>query len=131
MAARKRGKLTPEHLEALDNGRKAAAAVRRYLAMIEAPRRRGRQVDWAKRRKAAQAALKATSDPLARLKLTQQVIDAEAALTQTAPDTDEAEADFIYWAAWYSESHGISYSAWRQTGVPASVLRQAGISRTV
>jgi hypothetical protein len=32
-------------------------------------------------------------------------------------------------AAPYSERKGITYSAWREVGVPANVLEKAGISR--
>ncbi len=32
-------------------------------------------------------------------------------------------------AAKYAERKGISYAAWRELGVPADVLKKAGISR--
>jgi hypothetical protein len=32
-------------------------------------------------------------------------------------------------AASYSARQGISYDAWREIGVPAAVLREAGVSR--
>jgi hypothetical protein len=40
------------------------------------------------------------------------------------------ERAFVANAKPYGERRGISYQAWRQLGVPASVLRQAGISRS-
>ena len=45
-------------------------------------------------------------------------------------DLDELEAGFVEHARSYSERKGISYSAWRETGVPAAALKKAGISRT-
>jgi hypothetical protein len=44
-------------------------------------------------------------------------------------DLDELAGEFIEVAANYSERHGISYAAWREAGVPAAVLRDAGIGR--
>ena len=40
------------------------------------------------------------------------------------------EAAFVDVAKSYSDRQGISYSAWREVGVEASVLKRAGIART-
>jgi hypothetical protein len=37
---------------------------------------------------------------------------------------------FVKAARPYSKSKGISYGAWREVGVPADVLRDAGITRS-
>ena len=47
----------------------------------------------------------------------------------TKVDLSALEADFVKTAAKYAERKGISYAAWRELGVPADVLKKAGISR--
>ena len=47
----------------------------------------------------------------------------------SAVDMEAIEAAFVKVAAAYSDRQGISYSSWREVGVPASVLKRAGISR--
>jgi hypothetical protein len=73
----------------------------------------------------------ATADPLKRLHLAQERLDLQAALAATNSKVDLAqlEKDFVKSAAPYSERKGISYSAWRELGVPANVLEKAGITR--
>ncbi len=44
-------------------------------------------------------------------------------------DMTALEAAFVEVAKSYSESKAISYASWRDVGVPAAVLTQAGISR--
>ena len=44
-------------------------------------------------------------------------------------DLSAAEADFIAVAQSYAQRKTISYAAWRAVGVPASVLKQAGVGR--
>ena len=62
----------------------------------------------------------------------QERLDAEAALVRAEATEDFAafETAFVEHAKPYSERKGISYSAWRESGVPAEVLRRAGIPRT-
>lgn len=43
---------------------------------------------------------------------------------------DELEQAFVAVAASYSERKGISYSTWREFGVPKAVLDKAGVVRT-
>ena len=47
-------------------------------------------------------------------------------------DTDigELEAGFVAVAKSYSERKGLTYAAWREAGVDARVLKQAGITRS-
>jgi len=58
-------------------------------------------------------------------------IDLERALSAPAETVDisELESAFADVAASYSGRKGITYSAWREVGVPAVVLKRAGISR--
>jgi hypothetical protein len=139
MAATKRGpKPTAEHLAALDQGRKAGRAIRTYLEMLKqgvGKKKRGRQVNWQERYDGAALLLAEDDvDVLTQLQLTQQMNDAldhlkAQELEWSADDLAAAEANFIEWAGWYSEQHGITYQTWRKMGVSAAVLRQAGVPR--
>ena len=72
------------------------------------------------------------ADPLTRLHLIQQRIDLEADLAAAGETVDMTalEAGFVESARAYGERKGISYSAWRELGVPAATLKAAGISRS-
>jgi hypothetical protein len=74
----------------------------------------------------------AVADPLKRVHLLQERIDLMAALeaTESKVDLAQLEKEFVKAAAPYSERKGISYSAWREVGVPAAVLDKAGIARS-
>jgi hypothetical protein len=70
--------------------------------------------------------------PLQRLQLIQLRKDLEAA-AETEDDPAEAERlrkAFAKAARPYSKAKGISYGTWREAGVPADVLREAGITRS-
>lgn len=49
---------------------------------------------------------------------------------EDAPDPDAIEEAFVKAAKEYSERKGITYSAWREVGVPAATLKATGIQRT-
>jgi hypothetical protein len=68
---------------------------------------------------------------LSALKLAQERMDLQAELESitAGDDLDELAGEFIEVAANYSDRQGISYAAWREAGVPAAVLRDAGIGR--
>ena len=73
----------------------------------------------------------ATADPLKRLHLIQERLDLQSALetNDAKVDLDSLEKEFIAAAAPYSARKGISYSAWRELGVTAPVLKKAGVGR--
>jgi hypothetical protein len=127
--------MSNEHKAALAEGRDQGRAVRRYLEALEAnkPKRgRKRSPESMKKRLAAVEDEIAAADPLKRLHLVQERLDLQAALEASESTVDIAalEREFVSAAATYSERKGISYSAWRELGVPSSVLDKAGISRT-
>jgi hypothetical protein len=131
---RKRTPMSREHKAALAEGRDQGRAVRRYLEALEAHRpRRGRKrtPDSIKRRLTAVETEYASADPLKRLHLAQERLDLRAALaaSESKVDLDKLEKEFVKSAAPYSQRKSISYSAWRELGVPAPVLEKAGISR--
>ncbi|HEY8527390.1 MAG TPA: hypothetical protein VIL48_20660 [Acidimicrobiales bacterium] len=131
---RKRTPMSNEHKAALAEGRDQGRAVRRYLEALEAnkPKRgRKRSPESMKKRLEAIENEIVGADPLKRLRLVQERLDLQAALeaSQSSVDLEALEKDFIKAAATYSERKGISYSAWRELGVPTSVLERAGITR--
>lgn len=134
-ATRKRTPMSVEHKAALAEGRDQGRAVRRYLEALEAnkPKRgRKRSPESMKKRLAAVEEEIASADPLKRLHLVQERLDLQAALesSEATVDIAELEKEFINAAATYSERKGISYSAWRELGVPSNVLDRAGITRS-
>ena len=127
-------KMTKAHKEALAVGRNQGRTVRRYLEALETQKpKRGRKrtpESIARRLEVIDEAIE-SADRLTALKLTQERLDLQAELDvmNAGDDLSEHEAEFVAIAASYSERHGISYMAWREIGIPAAVLRQAGISR--
>lgn len=126
--------MSEEHKAALAKGRREARAIKAYLKAL-ADRKPGRPVtkeSLTKRLETVNRKIDESDDPLARVELIQSRIDIEQALSnlEEAEDLDALEADFVEHAASYSERKGISYTAWREYGVPAKVLRTAGIKET-
>jgi hypothetical protein len=127
--------MTKQHKDALATGRTEGRTVRRYLEALESNRpKRGRKrtPESIERRLVAISETIDTVDRLSALKLTQERMDLESELAALGAGDDlaEAQAEFIAIAEAYSERQGISYSAWREIGVPAAVLRDAGLSRS-
>ena len=134
MAPRK--EMSDEHKAALAEGRAQGRAVRSYLEALDAHRpKRGRKrtPDSMRARLAKIEATIDTADPMTRLQLVQERLDLAAAIAaaETTVDLTALEEGFIAAAAGYGERKGISYAAWREVGVPAAILKRAGISRGV
>lgn len=127
--------MSDEHKAALAEGRSQGRAVRLYLEALESnkPKRgRKRTPDSINKRLAAIDASFADASPMGRLELVQEKIDLQnqlAILGETV-DLSALEADFVRAAGAYALRKGISYAAFRAVGVPASVLKQAGVSRS-
>jgi hypothetical protein len=126
--------LSPEHKAALAVGRTEGRAVRKYLEALEAhkPKRgRKRTPESISSRLEKIDALLETADPVKRVDLIQERLDLidELARLETNVDLSGLESDFVAAVKGYSERKGISYAAWREAGVSASVLKNAGISR--
>jgi len=79
-----------------------------------------------------QGKIDAEPNPAKRVDLIQRRLDLEERLVGMAEDVDldSLEKEFVDAAADYSERKGITYTAWREAGVPANVLKEAGIRRT-
>lgn len=128
-------KMSNEHKAALAKGRSQGKAVRDYLAALEQGRKPGRKLDRPtieKRLPEIQNQIDDEPDPAKRVDLIQKRLDLEERLVelQDEPDLQALEDGFAEAAAEYSERRGISYTAWREAGVPASVLKRAGVRRT-
>ena len=116
-------------------GQAQGRTVSSYLNALDSIKpKRGRQRS-AERMQARVAELPdeiAQAKPLKRVHLIQELMDLEAELAkeEETVDISGAESEFIAIAAEYSQRKGISYAAWREVGVPASVLKAAGVART-
>ena len=133
MAPRK--EMTDEHKAALAEGRNQGRAVRTYLEALEAHRpKRGRRrtPESIRARLATIESTLDTADPMKRLQLVQERIDRQAELSaaETTVDLSALEDGFVDAAAGYGARKGITYAAWREVGVPAAILKRAGIRRS-
>lgn len=127
--------MSAEHKQALAMGREQGTAVRRYLEAIERhkPKRGRKRAPESIERRLLQVKRDIIiADPMTRLTLAQERIDLERELEQLALggfDLGALEEQFIKVAADYGRRKGITYAAWREVGVSASVLTQAGNGR--
>lgn len=128
--------LSAAHKRALAEGRTMSAAVDRYLAAVNTPKRRGRKVSQdalVERLGAAQARAKSATG-VERVLAAQEVRDISSRISamQSAGATDlkALENAFVRIAKAFGEKRGIGYGAWRDAGVPAIVLKRAGVART-
>jgi len=126
--------MTTAHKAALSKGRAEGRAIRDYLeALIAYKPKRGRRMSAER----IQQRLREISDKFDRaslpvqVQLTQERIDLLEKLgtVESSSGLKDTEKDFVEYAKGYSDRKGISYAAWRKMGVPADVLRKAGISR--
>jgi hypothetical protein len=128
--------MSQEHKDALAKGRHEGRAVRDYLGALRdhKPKRgRKRTPDSIDARLTAIASeLDEGVEPIEELRLVQERMDLlverdHLANRETPKDHEEA---FVQVAKDYSDRLNISYAAWREVGVDASVLKRAGIKRT-
>ena len=129
--------MTDEHKAALSAGREQGAAVRRYLDALDANRpKRGRKrtpESIGKRLEAIESKMATSNNSLEKLQLRQERSDLEQELKTMSSaepvDLSSLEDGFVKAAADYGRRKGIRYETWRGAGVPAAVLKKAGISR--
>ena len=116
-------------------GQAQGRTVSRYLTALDSTKpKRGRQrsPERMRTRIAELPGEIALAKPLKRVHLVQELMDLESELAKEGKTVDisEVESEFISIAAEYSGRKGISYAAWREVGVPASVLKAAGVAQT-
>jgi hypothetical protein len=126
--------MTAEHKAALAAGRAEGKAVRDYLEALRTnkPKRgRKRTPDSINKRLKAIASELDEADALNEVKLIQEQMDLEYELATMSDRVDISayEKAFTKVAKSYSARQGISYAAWRKVGVPAAVLKSAGLGR--
>jgi hypothetical protein len=133
-AKKRPARMTDEHKAALAAGRAEGRAVRNYLDALELQKRsrgRSRSPESISRRLSQIHDDMAGADPVTRLGLIQERRDLERQLSALGDDVDldALQAAFVAVAKAYSERKGIERASWREAGVPASVLKAAGIQR--
>ena len=129
-------KMTDEHKAALAEGRELGKSVREYLEALDQnkPKRgRKRTADSVKKRLVTIEESLAGATAIKKLELIQERRDltVELATMGTTVDLSQFEKGFIKDAKTYSERKGITYATWREVGVAADVLKQAGITRGI
>jgi 4-alpha-glucanotransferase len=130
-------KMSADHKAALAKGRAQANAVRAYLEALESNRpRRGRKrtPESIQKRLTIIDEQYELAGSLTALQLLQERKNLEGDLaTLTAGDGFDMTSlrkAFVKNAKAYGAAKGIAYGTWREIGVPADVLRDAGISRS-
>ncbi|MDQ2679379.1 MAG: hypothetical protein M3Y51_11595 [Actinomycetota bacterium] len=130
--AKSKPKASPQKVE--KSTRLSARPIKQYLEALETnkPKRgRKRTPDSIARRLERIDEEMATASPVKKLELTQERMNLsdELANMQAPIDMTAIEDEFVAAAKAYGQHKGISYAAWREIGVPAAVLKRAGISR--
>ena len=125
--------MSAAHKEALKQGRAEARAIKAYLDAL-ASRKPGRPVtkeSLKARIDRLEAKIQTEQNPLKAVEHRQARLDAEQALAamEDPVDIGALENGFVEVVAGYSERKRITYAAWREAGVPAAVLKLAGIKR--
>ena len=126
--------MSADHKQKLAQGRNESRVVSRYLdAVVAGKGNRGRK------RTPESISLQITridkeisaATAIRKLELTQRradlVLEKERLLARV--DLTSVEKDFVKVAKSYAARNGISYASFRSLGVPAEVLKKAGISR--
>ena len=133
-AKTKKRTMTDEHKRALAQGREQSRAVREYLEALKRHRpKRGRKrtPESIKKRLASIEQSLEDATAIQELELIQERRDLEVELAGLEAKTDlsRVEQGFVKAAKPYAARKGISYASFREIGVPAEVLRKAGITR--
>ena len=128
------GKMTDAHKAALAEGREHGKIVSNYLDALEAHKpKRGRKAtpESLNERIAKTDAQIAGARGSERLALIQHKMDLQAQLRRIEHTTviTDLEQNFVKVAKTYAKRKGLTYAAFREAGVPANVLKEAGITR--
>ena len=127
--------ISADHKAKLAQGRNESRIVSKYLEAISAGKgKRGRK------RTPESISMQITkidrelsdAPAMRKLELTQKRSDLDSERERLTARVDLAgvEKDFVKVAKSFAKRTGISYSSFRSVGVPADVLKRAGISRT-
>jgi hypothetical protein len=105
-------------------------AVAAYLTALKTPKVPARsRANLQQRRAQIEQWIAEESSPIREVELIQQRLDIDAQLAQIdqAKRLSELEKAFVEVAASWAKRSGISAAALREVGVPASVLKRAGL----
>jgi hypothetical protein len=121
------------HMAALAQGRVESRIIRTYLDVLEANRpKRGRKrtIESITRRLGVIRKETVLADTVTKLRLTQERMDLERELKVKKANADigKLESQFVKVVRAYSTRNGITYTAWRETGVSAQTLKRTIIS---
>lgn len=120
----------PEHNAKLTSSIKATAAVKAYLGSLTASRDAGRRDQLGAQVEDLKLQIRAARadrvPPTEVLRLIQKRLDIESQMRNSASRV-ELEQAFITHAHTYASRRGITRHAFREMGVPAKVLDEAGI----
>lgn len=138
--------MTDSHREALQVARNENRVIGAYLQVLEHNQKIDEQNRPKRGRRRSTESMQARLDeivgaigkasPLKRVLLIQEQMDLQKELHEaTRPpqqpiDISGMEEGFSEVVASFSKRKGVSYAAWREIGVPARVLKEAGIRRT-
>jgi hypothetical protein len=134
-AKTKKAPMSAAHKQALAEGREQSRVVREYLDALEAhkPKRgRKRTAENVKKNLADVNQSLKSAVGSGRLELIQRRRDLEvelAGMQAGGTDISALEKAFVKVGRSYADRKAISYAAFREFGVPAEVLKRAGISR--
>jgi hypothetical protein len=134
-AKAKKTAMTAAHKQALSEGREQSRVVRDYLDALEAhkPKRgRKRTAESVKKNLTEVNQSLKSSVGSSRLELIQRRRDLEvelAGMQAGGVDISALEKAFVKVGKSYAGRKAISYAAFREFGVPAEVLKRAGIGR--
>jgi hypothetical protein len=131
-------KMSAEHKAALAKVLEHASAVRAYLDALESHRpKRGRKrtPESIQKRLTQIDEQYQLAGALSALQLLQERKNLEAELETLSAagdgkDLERLRKAFVKHAKAYGQAKGITYGTWREIGVPADALRDAGISRS-
>ena len=126
--------MTADHKAKLAQGRNESRVVSRYLDALAAGKgKRGRKRTPESINMQITRIDKdlATATPIRRLELVQRRFDlaAERDRLATRVDLEGLEKEFVKVAKSYAQRNSIGYSAFRELGVSAELLKRAGITR--
>ena len=127
--------MTDEHKKNMAEGRRHRRTVDSYLKALEQFPKIEQQRKNAAANKDRIAQLSEEIDQASgvdKLILVQQRenLTRDSAVGTADFNIEELEAEFVEVAAAYGEKLGISYTSWRDLGVPKDVLQRAGVKRT-
>lgn len=126
--------ISEEHKQRMAQGRRQTKVVERYLRSLErvkAQKKRSATPEEIERKLGEIQSALVSAQGIERLELLQQREDFQRTALEAEPENHaELEHQFIAVAKSFGDRKGVSYSTWREFGVPKTVLDAAGVERT-